>query len=174
MAKWFACGLAVLSATGGTAAAQDVTAQRIDAGALTDGARVEAIELSNGRGVTARVLTYGATMQSLVVPDYSAAPLKLGTVAAPAGTRATIAGYPQDRAHKMTADRDCELGKGGGRMILHTCRGTHGYSGAPILVSGADDKFLIAGVHVGASRRNGAPTMLAVPVPAQAIRMLAK
>jgi protease YdgD len=102
------------------------------------------------------------------------APLKLGTVAAPAGTRATIAGYPQDRAHKMTADRDCELGKGGGRMILHTCRGTHGYSGAPILVSGADDKFLIAGVHVGASRRNGAPTMLAVPVPAQAIRMLAK
>lgn len=69
MAKWSAYGLAVLSAAGGTAAAQDVTAQRVDAGALSDGVRVEAIEFSNGRGVTARVLTYGATLQSLVVPD---------------------------------------------------------------------------------------------------------
>lgn len=69
MAKWIACGLAMLCATAGTAAAQDVTAQRVDAGALSDGARVEAIELSNGRGVTARVLTYGATLQSLIAPD---------------------------------------------------------------------------------------------------------
>ena len=42
------------------------------------------------------------------------APLKLSQAAAPRGTRAIIAGYPQDRAHKMTADRDCELGEGGG------------------------------------------------------------
>ena len=69
MVKWVACGLAMLSAAGGTAAAQGVTAERSDAGALRDGSRVEAIELSNGRGITARVLTYGATLQSLVVPD---------------------------------------------------------------------------------------------------------
>ena len=40
------------------------------------------------------------------------APLKLSQAAAPAGTRAIIAGYPQDRAHKMTADRDCALRRG--------------------------------------------------------------
>lgn len=69
MVKWVACGLAMLSATGGTAAAQGVMAERSDAGALRDGSRVEAIELSNGRGITARVLTFGATLQSLLVPD---------------------------------------------------------------------------------------------------------
>ena|SRR3990170_1437464 len=67
MMKW-AAGLAMLSVAS-TAAAQGVVAQRADAGTLRDGSRVEAIELSNGRGVTARVLTYGATLQSLVVPD---------------------------------------------------------------------------------------------------------
>jgi aldose 1-epimerase len=72
MMKWIA-GLAMLSVAG-TAAAQGVVAQRADAGALRDGSRVEAIELSNGRGVTARVLTYGATLQSLVVPDRNGKP----------------------------------------------------------------------------------------------------
>jgi aldose 1-epimerase len=72
MMKWIA-GLAMLSVAG-TAAAQDVMAQRADAGTLRDGSRVEAIELSNGRGVTARVLTYGATLQSLVVPDRKGKP----------------------------------------------------------------------------------------------------
>lgn len=49
--------------------AKTVTASRIDAGTLHAGDRVEAIELSNGHGVSARILTYGATLQSLVVPD---------------------------------------------------------------------------------------------------------
>ena len=94
------------------------------------------------------------------------APLKLRQAAAPSGTKAIIAGYPQDRAHKMTADRDCELGAGGGRMMLHTCRGMRGYSGAPILVSGADDEIQIAGIHVAMSPSNGTPRMIAVPAQA--------
>ena len=44
-------------------------AQREDAGALSDGTAVEAIVLRNESGVTARILTYGATLQSLIVPD---------------------------------------------------------------------------------------------------------
>lgn len=67
-------GLAMLAAGCGPALAQQVTAARADAGTLKDGNRVEAIELSNGRGVTARVLTYGATLQSLVVPDRNGKP----------------------------------------------------------------------------------------------------
>lgn len=38
-------------------------------GRTADGAAVEAVTLGNSHGVTARILTYGATLQSLVVPD---------------------------------------------------------------------------------------------------------
>ena len=55
-------------------------------------------------------------------------------------------------------------------MMLHTCRGMRGYSGAPILVSGADDEIQIAGIHVAMSRNNGAPRMFAVPAQAIACR----
>ncbi|NOW48359.1 aldose 1-epimerase [Novosphingobium sp. SG751A] len=44
-------------------------ARRVDFGAMPDGARVEAITLSNARGFSARILSYGAILQSLVVPD---------------------------------------------------------------------------------------------------------
>lgn len=53
----------------GTASAAD--AKREAAGRLKDGTAVEAITLSNARGVSARILTYGATLQSLVAPDRS-------------------------------------------------------------------------------------------------------
>jgi hypothetical protein len=53
------------------------------------------------------------------------APLRLSQALAPRGTKAVLVGYPQDRAHAMTADRDCELRDeiDGGRFLLHTCRG---------------------------------------------------
>lgn len=43
--------------------------KRMDFGELDDGTRIEAVELSNGRGVSARVITLGATVQALSVPD---------------------------------------------------------------------------------------------------------
>ena len=46
-----------------------VTATRADWGALSDGTKVEAIELKNSKGVSARVITYGATLQDVMVPD---------------------------------------------------------------------------------------------------------
>lgn len=60
---------AVAAGVAGAASAQGVTAERSAAGTLRDGSPVEAIELSNGHGVSARILTYGATLQSLIVPD---------------------------------------------------------------------------------------------------------
>ncbi|MGH8222943.1 MAG: aldose epimerase family protein [Woeseiaceae bacterium] len=44
-------------------------ATRGDFGALADGMRIEAVELSNSRGMSARIITLGATLQSLSVPD---------------------------------------------------------------------------------------------------------
>ncbi|GLV21715.1 aldose 1-epimerase [Sphingobium sp. TomMM35A] len=44
-------------------------ASRAPAGQLPDGTAIEAITLSNGHSVSARILTYGATLQSLSGPD---------------------------------------------------------------------------------------------------------
>ena len=45
------------------------TVSRTRAGTLADGTAIEAITLTNARGVSARILTYGATLQSLIAPD---------------------------------------------------------------------------------------------------------
>lgn len=49
-------------------------AHRETAGTLTDGSAVEAVTLSNARGVSARILTYGATLQTLTAPDRDGVP----------------------------------------------------------------------------------------------------
>ena len=56
-----------LSAMSG--AAHAATAERIAAGKLQNGTPIEAVVLKNADGITARVLTYGATLQSLIAPD---------------------------------------------------------------------------------------------------------
>lgn len=56
------------------AAVQAADAHREVAGALQDGTPVEAVVLSNRTGVSARVLTYGATLQSLIAPDSKGRP----------------------------------------------------------------------------------------------------
>jgi aldose 1-epimerase len=56
----------------GTPASQRPTAiqaWREPFGALPGGEQIEAVVLDNGRGVTARILTYGATLQALIAPD---------------------------------------------------------------------------------------------------------
>jgi protease YdgD len=97
------------------------------------------------------------------------APLPLGEGAMPSGTKAAIAGYPQDRAHAMTADLDCELGgpSDGGRLFHHTCRGVKGYSGAPILVGAGGNEVRVAGIQIAS--RNSGGTVRMIAVPAQAI-----
>jgi aldose 1-epimerase len=45
------------------------TAQRTAFGTLPDGTRIEAVTLTNGHGVRARIITYGATLQALEAPD---------------------------------------------------------------------------------------------------------
>ena len=56
--------MAVLAGSGGGA-----QARRENAGVLADGTVIEAVTLSNARGVSARILSYGATLQSLIAPD---------------------------------------------------------------------------------------------------------
>ncbi len=62
-------GLGLLVSIALTAPAEAATAERKSAGTLKDGANAEVITLSNAKGVSARILTYGATLQSLMLPD---------------------------------------------------------------------------------------------------------
>lgn len=64
------CGLAL----SGVEPAEAAEARREAAGTLADGTPVEAVVLSNANGVSARVLTYGATLQSLTAPDRKGVP----------------------------------------------------------------------------------------------------
>ena len=54
-----------------TGAAQAAEARRESFGTLADGSKVEAVVLDNGRGATARIITLGASLHSLNVPDRS-------------------------------------------------------------------------------------------------------
>lgn len=70
--KRLAKGVAMAGALGGmtgSGAAGAATVERTPFGALANGTAVEAITLTGKGGIRARVLTYGATLQSLVVPD---------------------------------------------------------------------------------------------------------
>ncbi len=68
MYGWLFMGAAfAMTAVAGEAAA--ATAQRSVFGHLPDGQEVAAVTLSNGHGVTARLIAYGATIQSVVLPD---------------------------------------------------------------------------------------------------------
>ncbi len=69
MRRIAAFGLGVVMMTGVMSAASAATAERTDAGHLKDGTRVEAVTLSNAHGISARILSYGATLQSLFAPD---------------------------------------------------------------------------------------------------------
>lgn len=57
--------------------AHGAEAQRGEAGRLQDGRPVEAVTLSNASGVSARVLTYGATLQSFTAPDRNGRPVDI-------------------------------------------------------------------------------------------------
>lgn len=54
--------------------AQAADAHRAPAGSLPDGTAVEAVTLSNANGVSARILSYGATLQSMTAPDRNGVP----------------------------------------------------------------------------------------------------
>jgi aldose 1-epimerase len=69
MKNWknLALGVSALALCATTANA--ATATRAAFGALKDGTKVEAVTLSNGAGMSVKIMTLGATLQSLIVPD---------------------------------------------------------------------------------------------------------
>jgi protease YdgD len=140
-------------------------------------ARIARYEIGPGFDPARYDQTSGSDWAVLTVtetlPDHIE-PLQLRRDTAPAGTKAVLAGYPQDRAFALTADRHCELREkvGGGRLMLHTCRGVRGTSGAPILVGEGGHDMQIAAIQIATFRHEGVDKMLAIPV--EAIRSLSR
>ena len=65
----FGIASAALCTTSFMAGANAATATRGAFGALSDGTKVEAVTLTNGAGMSAKIMTLGATLQSLIVSD---------------------------------------------------------------------------------------------------------
>jgi aldose 1-epimerase len=61
--------LLALVVIGMSQSAVGADAKRVSFGELSDGRKIEAVELSNSSGVSARVMTLGATLQALSAPD---------------------------------------------------------------------------------------------------------
>jgi aldose 1-epimerase len=68
LAAGMACCLAAASGVGSVRAAQ---ARLAGFGALSDGTRIESVELTSRSGIRARIITLGARIQSLYTPDRS-------------------------------------------------------------------------------------------------------
>ncbi len=73
-------------------------------------------------------------------------------VAAMPGQAAMLGGYSQDRAELLIADAGCRVlgmldDPGGRPLVLHSCQGTLGTSGAPLLVRLANGAWEAAGVQ---------------------------
>jgi protease YdgD len=143
------------------------------AGRYTAHARIVSYELGAGFDPLRYGSTSGADWAVLTVTERLPAeiePLRLRQAVAPSGTRAVLVGYRQDRAFAMTADRDCELREstGAGRrlLLLHTCRSSKGYSGAPILVSAGGAEVQVAGIQIASMQADGTQRMIAVPAQA--------
>ena len=65
ISRWAAMGIVFAA----TSALGQGAATRADFGALPDGRKVEAITLAGARGIKVVVINYGATLQSVVLPD---------------------------------------------------------------------------------------------------------
>ena len=70
----FVAVILVLASSYTVAAEEKMSVNKSSFGKLPDGREVEQFSLENGRGLTAKIITYGAILRSLTVPDRSGRP----------------------------------------------------------------------------------------------------
>jgi aldose 1-epimerase len=85
--------LLVAAATAAPVGALAADYTRAAFGKTPDGIEVEAITLTNGHGVSATIITYGATLQSLIAPDRTGAKADIALGFADAGAYVKNASY---------------------------------------------------------------------------------
>ena len=80
----------------------------------------------------------------------------------------TLAGYSQDRAHQLQIDPSCQLRPSPGLLLAHSCTGTKGGSGGPLLQQTADGRWQVVGLQ-SASNTHAAGGLA---IPAATLRAL--
>jgi protease YdgD len=94
----------------------------------------------------------------------------LGFAPPPApGTPVMLGGYNQDRVELIEADTACRVLADDGRRISHDCEGTHGTSGAPLLLRDRHGQWTIAGMEVAAFVPGPGGIAVAAPVLQQSL-----
>ncbi|WP_432788084.1 aldose epimerase family protein [Novosphingobium rhizosphaerae] len=111
-----------------------IDVRREAAGKLADGTPIEAVTLTNASGVSARILTYGATLQALIAPDADGglADIVLG--------HDSVEGYEQNRAF---------LGSTIGPYANRIAGGTFTIDGLAYRLSRNDGQNTLHGGHAG-------------------------
>jgi aldose 1-epimerase len=131
--------LAVIAAATLAGSAQAADAKRDAAGTLKDGTVIEAVTLSNAKGISARIITFGATLQTLIVPDR-------------AGKRADIElGYDDIQSY---ADHPNYWGASVGRYANRIAGGKFTLDGKAYQISQNDKANSLHGGAKGFDKRN--------------------
>lgn len=81
--------------------------------------------------------------------------LRLAGNVPPPGTQAALGGYSKDHIEIIEADIHCIitqqiLDAHRQPLLTHSCQGTEGTSGAPLLMRTANGEWLVAGIQIGA------------------------
>jgi protease YdgD len=95
------------------------------------------------------------------------APLPLADADPPAGTPVVLGGYNQDRAEVIEADLHCHIAAVMPGRLVHDCAGTHGTSGAPLLMQAANGTWQVVGLQVAAFAEHAG----GIAVPASRLRV---
>jgi len=139
--------LAAAALAGLAAAASAADVARAPFGNLPNGLTIEAITLSNHHGMRARIITYGASIQSLIVPDRRGRPADVaigyptidGYLNQPQYFGSTVGRVANRIARgRFTLDgRDYQVPVNNGPNSLHG--GTHGFDKVPWTVVGSQE-----------------------------------
>jgi aldose 1-epimerase len=113
--RWSSGGATRVNSLARRVASMGVEINRGEFGTLADGRVVEVFTLTNAAGVSARVITYGATLQSLMMPDSN------GTLAD------VVLGYPDLNSY---VSKPAYLGPTIGRVANRIARGRFVLDGA--------------------------------------------
>jgi protease YdgD len=138
-------------------------------------AQARAVAYTTGPGFNARRRGPAGADWALLTLDASigatGGSLPLLHEIAPPQTPLVLSGYQQDRPEVLMADTGCRaLGvqqREGYPMLVHSCAGTRGVSGAAVLARMSDGSWAVAGVAVAAARSQA----LGLAVPSTVVRL---
>ena len=115
---------------------------------------VQSYRLAPGYNPHAPDATRGSDAAVLSLADpIAATPLPLASPPPP-GQIVVLAGYSQDRAQRLQIDPTCQIRAATPTLLAHSCTGTKGGSGGPLLHQAPDGNWNIVGLQSAANQHD--------------------